>query len=71
MNTILTPKPFFCQPVGGVRRMGTEQPAIQAFRLWKIVGFLEKLEKGLGGETFPSVPFPGAVTSHTLSSSVI
>jgi len=43
----------------------------QAFRLWKNVSSLEKLQKDSGGETFPSAPLPGAVTSHTLSPSVI
>jgi hypothetical protein len=33
----------------GGRRMGTEDPTTQVFRLWKIVSTLEKDEKGSGG----------------------
>ncbi len=51
--------------------MGTVGPTTQVLRLWKIISSPEKLEKGSGGETFPSDPTPGGVTSHTLSPSVI
>jgi hypothetical protein len=46
---LMTAPDSFANLWRGGKRMGTEDPATQVFRLWKIVSTLEKVEKGSGG----------------------